>query len=94
MIKVIWTILFLICALNLQGQKLIDVIANFDINEHQNFILANVNGMSFFVFGRGEKKGLSLGFRAPPPPPPRACARRARARTAPPRAVKQGLFNY
>ncbi|MDC1266355.1 CRTAC1 family protein [Crocinitomicaceae bacterium] len=50
MIKVIWTILFLICALNLQGQKLIDVIANHDINEHQNFTLTNVNGMSFFDF--------------------------------------------
>ncbi|MDO7614631.1 MAG: CRTAC1 family protein, partial [Crocinitomicaceae bacterium] len=39
-----------ICALNLQGQKLIDGIANHDINEHQNFTLTNVNGMSFFDF--------------------------------------------
>lgn len=50
MIKVIWTILFLICSLGLAGQKLFDVIANHDINEHQNFTLTNVNGMSFFDF--------------------------------------------
>ena len=50
MIKVIWTLLFLICSFGLEGQKLIDVIADHDINEHQNFTLTNVNGMSFFDF--------------------------------------------
>lgn len=48
--KIIWTLLFLICSLSVEGQKLIDVIADHDINEHQNFTLTNVNGMSFFDF--------------------------------------------
>ena len=48
--KIMWSLLFLICSSGLEGQKLIDVIANHDINEHQNFTLSNVNGMSFFDF--------------------------------------------
>ena len=48
--KIIWILFFLIYSFGLKGQKLIDVIANHDINEHQNFTLSNVNGMSFFDF--------------------------------------------
>jgi hypothetical protein len=48
--NVFWTILFLTCSFGLEGQQLIDVVADHDIHNHQVFTWSNTSGMSFFDF--------------------------------------------
>ncbi len=48
--KAFWIILFLSCSFVLEGQQLIDVIADHDIHDHQDFNWSNTSGMSFFDF--------------------------------------------
>jgi len=48
--KKLWTIVFIFSAWGFHAQKLIDVVGDHDINDHQVFTLGNTSGMSFFDF--------------------------------------------
>lgn len=48
--KVFWTVLIICFWTNVQGQQLIEVIGDHDIQDHQDFTWSNTSGMSFFDF--------------------------------------------
>ena len=50
MMRVFWTIVFIIFTNLIQGQKLIDVIGDHNIDIYQEFTLSNTTGLSFFDF--------------------------------------------
>ena len=50
MMRIFWTIVFIIFTNLIQGQKLIDVIGDHNIDSYQEFTLSNTTGLSFFDF--------------------------------------------
>ena len=50
MMRFFWTIVFIIFTNHIQGQKLIDVIGDHNIDSYQEFTLSNTTGLSFFDF--------------------------------------------
>ena len=50
MMRIFWTIVFIIFTNLIQGQKLIDVIGDHNIDIYQEFTLSNTTGLSFFDF--------------------------------------------
>ena len=50
MMRIFWTIVFIIFTNLIQGQKLIDVIGDHNIDVYQEFTLSNTTGLSFFDF--------------------------------------------
>ena len=50
MMRFFWAIVFIIFTNLIQGQKLIDVILDHNIDIYQEFTLSNTTGLSFFDF--------------------------------------------
>lgn len=48
--KKLWIVLFFFTSFGVLSQRLIDVVSNHEINDYQEFTLANTTGMSFFDF--------------------------------------------